>query len=339
MSDAILEAGAVFPVNKAKIPALGKGVSWKDYTDPSYDYKAWGFAVKTGDVSGITVVDFDNKDVVPPGRNVSTLRGSHVWVPSLTTDRNKIDSKSKVDLRANGGYAVFASPNHQVLSTSLNSREEYQEYLSTTTVSKVSNEEVKDNGVHFEPVETNWYLKELEAHGYAVDVEWVSKRLASQVKGTAEGARNQWLYLNLAQVINLGGSEEQVMRVVEAGYEAGLDPAEVMKTYGSAMKARRLTPMFHVANKWADRARVAMKSSPVIDELVRLATEQHNSMPLVSKKGMEQEAGIPLSTIKRHLKKLEELGLAKEQVNPGFYIENGLKKNHPSNYKLTFWVE
>lgn len=332
MADTLLDAGAVFPVNSAKTPALGRGVSWKDPTDPNYNWNAWGYAIKTGDVSGITVVDFDN-GTTPPGRNVSTLRGSHVWIPSEPSDRNSAGLRSKVDVRGNGGYAVFHSPNHKVITSELNDRHLYASYITTTT----NIEYCYDIGVHINDVPlASEYLEAVEARGFKVDLEWVSNRLAAQIRGTKEGRRNNRFYKNAVQVIKLGCSEEQVRRVKNAAYDVGLEPAEIEATFGSARQAKGISPIMQVADRWANNAKSVIKS-PVIEELVRLATEQHNTVPLVSKKGLVQSSGIPLSTVKRHLNKMEESGLVEQQINEGYRVEGGRVLSHANNYRLIWF--
>ena len=336
-ADSLLSMGLILPLNPDKTPRT-RG-SWLDWTDPDKDWgDFWGLAVKTGSSSGITVVDFDTPDQSPQDRNVSTRRGSHVWVPYVEGDRNRQDRTTHVDVRGEHGYACFTSPFHTVIHTDLGAREDYLDHLYPTPeeysyrCSGAIEDWVLENGGKFgnDSVTAGGYQRALADMGLSVDLGWVSRLLAAQVAGSPQGSRNTTLYVNLAQVIGLGGSPGQVRAVLDAGVRSGLSQAEVRKSLHSARRSPGVVPHLSLAQEWASRAHSRLRS-PLTDVLVALAAEQHNQAPLVSKKALARRAGVDVKTVRSHLLKMEGLGLIREKPQTA-YRAGGL--SHASNYVL-----
>lgn len=326
----LLDSGVIMPITQQKAPAIRGG--WKLPTDPSQfaGKSHYGYAVKTGGVSGLTVVDFDGL-IIPPKYNTRTQRGFHAWVPYHEGDRNRANiNGSKVDVRGEGGYIVFSSPTHMVVETALRDREDFIEWLSPispyTSIQTYGYNPVGD----YVQLEGGAYIRDLEDHGYMVDLEWVSSALASQLKRTTIGSRNQAFYISLSQIVALGGSEGQVSRLVEAAYESGLQGPEIHRVIANANKSPMVFAHLKVAQAWAVRAEKVVKS-PVIDYIVKSAAEQHTQRPLISQKQIHKESGKSRVTVRSHLNKFIDAGLLVEKVNPGRQ-PNGMK--HCNNFIL-----
>lgn len=323
----LLDAGAIMPVTDSKTPAM-RG-DWRTPTDPQqFEGRShYGYAIKTGAISGLTGVDFDGL-VVPESFNTQTLRGFHSWVPYEPGDSNRTNiNGSKVDVRGDGGFLVFDSPSHSVVQTGLLNREDFIEWLHPISPISIYSSYVYEcvgDYVQFE------YIRELEDRGYAVNLEWVSRALAAQLKSTHPGARNQTLYTSAVQVIHLGGSDGQVGRLVDAALESGLSPREVQKTLNSARESNVVIPHLHTALRWAEAARRAV-NSPVVDFIVKAAAEQHTQRPLVSQKQIHLETGKSRVTVRAHLNRLIAAGHLSEKVNSGRQ-PNGMK--HCNNFIL-----
>lgn len=325
----LLNAGAIMPVTQDKTPAVKV---WKDVpTDLSaFNGRAcWGYAVKTGRMSGLTGVDFDGL-VIPEVYNTLTRRGFHAWVPYETGDgcRRNINGM-KVDQRGDGGYLVFASPTHSVVRQGLLDRADFMEWLKPLKRERLE--------VHIEPNEHEHpYLTALRAYGYEVRIDWVANRLASTLANTDEGARNHTLYVSAAQVINLGGTDEHVKRIVNAAYDSDLEGREIERTMKSARNAKEVIPVLEIALAWGVKAEAALKARRVrnttlIDHIIRLSAEQHSLRPLVSIKALSQETGMKRDTISNQLNMLIKDGLLGKKVNPGRQPNGNL---HPNNFIL-----
>lgn len=326
----LLDSGVIMPITQQKAPAIRGG--WKLPTDPSQfaGKSHYGYAVKTGAVSGLTVVDFDGL-IIPHKYNTRTQRGFHTWVPYHAGDRNRVDiNGAKVDIRSDGGYIVFSSPTHTVVENALRDREDFIEWLSPISLHTDIGMYIYPLGGDYVQSEVHPYVKNLEDQGYKIDLGWVSSALASQLKGTAPGARNRTFYISLSQIVALGGSELHVRRIIDAAYASGLGGQEVHKVMANVSKSPMLFAHLQAAQAWARHAEKVVKS-PVIDYIVKAVAEQHTQRPLISQKQIHKESGKSRVTIRSHLNKFIDAGLLVEKVNPGRQ-PNGMK--HCNNFIL-----
>jgi len=119
---AVHRGWSVIPVRASKAPAVSTWTRWQSEAPNASDIQRWqrldpaGWAVVTGRVSGLFVLDFDGAEGVALHRrlglpiNVRTSRGIHTYVehtelPWVTTRRALLPH---LDVRADGGYAIFA---------------------------------------------------------------------------------------------------------------------------------------------------------------------------------------------------------------------------------------
>jgi len=334
MADSLLMAGAIMPVTDRKTPLLPG--SWKDYTSPTEDYSAaYGFAVKTGSVSKITLVDYDS---LPPGGaavgsvNTQTKRGFHQWFPFNEGDTNKQNLLPKVDVRAEGGYAVFHSPHHKVLSHNLQPRELYNSLLSTSiSSSKSSKDGTVPNVCH---TSSSNYLEVVKEAGLSVKTDWVFKRLLWSVQHAAEGSRNQRFYFAMCQAYGLGMDKEQIEALVNAAMDIGLDGREVHSTAASAAAGKPLD-ILGWSREWAENA-VAATDLELVWVLQEAAVQQHWHKPLFNKLQWSGDSGIARRTLYRHLERLQSAGYIKEHKNPGYLpkVAGAGVRSKPSNIEL-----
>lgn len=330
-ADALLESGSIMPVTKDKTPAM-RG-NWRNPTDPARfnGQSHYGYAIKTGEVSGLTGVDFDGL-IIPERYNTQTLRGFHSWVPYEPGDTNKKNiNGSKVDIRGEGGFLVFASPTHSVVRPGLLSRDDFLEWLHPASLYTNTSGEYE---YVWSAGSQHPYVKEITAHGYEVRLDWLASRLASTMRNAPEGSRNHTLYVFTSQLTILGGTAEHAALLRGAAYEAGLEGREIQMTMNSAQNGTEVIPVFHTARAWAEKAdtelkRRRVKNTIVTEHMVRLATEQHSLRPLVSIQSLEQETGLTRKTIGNQLNMLIKEELLAKKVNPGRQPNGNL---HPNNY-------
>lgn len=328
---ALLDAGAIMPVTKNKTPAVR---SWRNPTDPAAfkDRKDFGYAIKTGAVSGLTGVDFDGL-IIPPSYNTHTRRGFHSWVPYEPGDSNRTNvNASKVDIRGEGGFLVFSSPEHSVVKTGLLNRDDFLEWLSP--ISPILDTYTYECIGVWNMSGKHPYIEKIERHGYEVRIDWVANRLASGIRNSEAGGRNQSLYVSVAQVVNLGGTRTHVQLLWDAAIHSGLGESEVRKTVDSACKASKVIPVFDIVRGWGEQAIVELKrrrvrNTDIVEHLVRLSTEQHSLRPLVSIQAASQELGIKRETIGNQLNMLIEAKSLAKKVNSGRQSNGNL---HPNNY-------
>lgn len=115
-------------VRTSKIPL----VAWTPFqkrlakfTEIEEWFKRWpeaNIGIITGLISGICIVDFDSQEAVQWGKDknifntplVKTARGLHAYYryPINKTIKNSADSRLKIDLRGEGGYAVLPPSTH-----------------------------------------------------------------------------------------------------------------------------------------------------------------------------------------------------------------------------------
>lgn len=326
----LLDSGSIMPITEHKTPAL-RG-TWKSPTDPS-QFKGkshYGYAVKTGSGSGLTAVDFDGL-IIPHEYNTRTQRGFHTWVPYQEGDQNRVNiNGSKVDIRGDGGYIIFNSPAHSVVEITLRNRDDFIEWLSPISLHTDTSMFVYLWCGDYVQSEVHPYVRDVERHGYKIDLAWVSAALASQLRSTAPGSRNKAFYISLGQIVALGGSEAQIARIIDAAYEAGLGGQEIHKVMASATRQPMVFAHLEAAQAWARHAEKVVKS-PVIDYIVKSVTEQHTQRPLISQKQIHLETGKSRVTVRAHLNRLIAAGHLVEKVNSGRQ-PNGMK--HCNNFIL-----
>lgn len=322
-ADRAIQNGAVVPLTDKKKPL----VKWGSYVDPHKDYAFGAIAVKTGHLSGLTVIDYDSE--FPSVSNVKTKRGGHVWV-SWDNDRTRQYRDAHIDIRGSGGLAVFHSQNHKVLHRVLADRSDYTSLLSSptsTTTASNSKYQKREEGTAWEYVTPRAsYLETVSEAGYEIDVERAVDALAKQVAAAQEGSRNITLYRNLGSVMALGGDTK---RVIDAAFKAGLEGPEIYQTLASVEKSGSHIDVFALANLWMDSAEAAMQS-PVIPVLAKHAIEQHSLRPQFNQVQFCEDYSQNRMTTSRHLKRLEQLG--KVQKIDGGFREGHIR--HPNNYRL-----
>lgn len=345
IADDLIDRGAIVPMNISddgvkKTPAT----AWKGPVDPSRDWSFNALALKTGEVSGITVIDFDAVD--PVGSNVSTRRGGHIWVP-WNQDCCRAGVLPHVDVRGDKGLAIFSSQFHNVNHTTLHKQDAFkyildaQVSIQTIDLSLRSEpravnghislvDHIKNNTVNtVKSGELSAYCAILSSRGYFVDVEWAMKRVLGQMKKAREGTRNITLYRSVSTALLIGGDARAV---VNAAYCAGLDWPEITKTFWSASKGASAVDTYQYAMRWQESALSALNGkTDVVDQLVKCCIEQWNTEPLFNQTAASQTLQISSRTVFRRLNALEEQGLLIKRAN-GFNKVLGIC--NPNNYKL-----
>ena len=114
---------SVFPIPAArKKPAL-KWSQWQRQRASASELALWdqsqsNIGIVTGSISGLTVLDFDNREsleiakkrgLIPPTWTVETPRGVHVYFrhePGIRNSAGKVEGLEGVDVRGEGGFVV-----------------------------------------------------------------------------------------------------------------------------------------------------------------------------------------------------------------------------------------
>lgn len=316
-AERLLEAGAIVPV-VGKRPTA----KWSKPIDPYRPYDFDGLALKTGDVSGITVIDFDAEE--PWYGNVQTKRGGHVWVPATADDKSRPVRGRHIDIKGNKGIALWHSAYHRVLHLDLQPRTEFLDLLTSPTSIP------GDGGCGYHVTSTTTrqeYKQKLHAAGYVIDLDSTQQKLVSQVVSASQGHRNETLYKNLCATYLIGGD---LQLVIDAAARCGLEQDEVQRTVQSALTDPQGIDVFDLAHEWLAAAQSALHS-PVAAVLARNAIEQHTLRPLLNQVRAVKQLPITRMTMQRHLKKYIEAGLLKKHRQRGTQRNGNL---WPNNYQL-----
>lgn len=335
----LLASRAVLPVvdKVCHIPGWPRGV------DPDGDFGEFnGLAILNGEKSGLTTIDIDSMDVVPPlDFNVRTSKGGHIYIP-WKQHKRWIGLAPKVDLLG-AGYAAFFGPGKSFISPALADpavmdswlQSLNPSYLMRVEAGSLDSESLKSvltEGVDRECM----YKDKLEALGYPLRRDTISKTYASQVRNAREGERNDRLYRSALEVIRCGANIELL---ADAALEAGLVPYEVWRTIQSAQADidfdyREETEIYVRVQRWLE-AHAHFKGK-MLDLALCLAFEAvtcNTTRPQLSQSRACLEAGTDQPYAGRVLKLMETKYRAVKVHVPLGRQENGL--SHCNNYELT----
>ncbi|WP_157944064.1 bifunctional DNA primase/polymerase [Blastococcus atacamensis] len=316
---------------------------WQRGVDPDRDLGAFnGLAILNGEASGVTTIDLDTTDLMPPVNfNVRTAKGGHIYIP-WNQHRRWVGFAPKVDLLG-AGYAVFFGPGKSFLSPDLadpSIMDPWLQSLNPSYLMRVESESPSSEcrkSVSTEGVDREcMYKDKLQALGYPLRTDTISKTYASQVRNASEGERNDRLYRSALEVIRCGADLEML---ADAALDAGLPAYEVWRTIRSAeadldFDYREETEILFRVERWLG-AHSHFKGK-MLDLALCLAYEAvtcNTTRPQLSQSKACLDAGTDQPYAGRVLKLMETKHRAvRVHVPPGRQA-NGL--SHCNNYELT----
>lgn len=361
----VLTNGAVLPVRANKRPAAGirgynNGV---DLSAPFGPYD--GLAVVNGPLSGIVAVDIDRQDLQPPvDFNVRTSKGGHIWIP-WQEERRQPNFIPGVDILGTGGYSIFTGPGKEFISPIFADRDLVMDWLaslstqsrkttatastSTSTSTSTLKRAGTGNGARASvqsivpESETREcvYWEKLAALGFELKVDTITQTYVSQMRNTAEGARNIMCHRYALEVYRCGGDLDAF---AQAAIDSGLAPEEVRATISQAradidFDYRPEVEIYERVQVWLkaheDIFRGVMLD--VANEVAYEAIVTNSTRPLVSQMRTAKNIGRDRAYVGQVLKIMQNKHKAlRFHPNPGTW---GGGRTHCHNYELTVYGE
>lgn len=340
----LLNNKAIVPVRADKQPAAGirdynNGV---DLNQPFGPYE--GLAIINGRLSGIVAVDLDRHDLIPPvDFNVKTNKGGHIYIP-WQGERRKSNFAPGVDVLGAGGYSIFTGPGKDFVSPVLADPAAVTDWLSslsTSPLKRVGTED-KDRGSSQSVVTDSEnrecvYKAKLDALGYPLRIDTITKTYVSQMRNTQEGARNTMCHRYALEMYRCGGDLDAFE---EAAIQSGLDPREVRATISQAradidFDYRPETEIYERTQGWLYAHAEVFKGVmlDIANELAFEAIVTNSSRPLVSQTRTAVNVGSDRPYVGRVIKIMQDRYKAvRIHPNSGTW---GNGWTHCNNYELT----
>lgn len=220
---------SIIPVNREKKPLF----AWKEYQNQrptaemlekwDKEYSPAGWAIITGEVSGVIIIDFDGAEGIQTSKRLQSKPhtrtgsgGSHQYLEYPGWPVQTLNSKSKVemgklypglDIRADGGYAVFCGRN---------GAGEYQQLrdLTPDPLTMLPDDLKNYLGLSHPPKERgNGNFKQKTSNNGRVSIEVLTSRALDRV-GT-EGRNNAGFWL-ACQARDNGYSQSEAESAIQA---------------------------------------------------------------------------------------------------------------------------